>query len=39
MTSRERIRAAVNHQETDILPVDFGAMRSTGIDAMADKVE
>lgn len=35
MTSRERIRAALNHQEPDRLPVDCGAMRSTGIQAVA----
>ena len=35
MTSRERIRAALNHQPTDGLPIDFGGMRSTGINAMA----
>ncbi|GAB1481776.1 uroporphyrinogen decarboxylase family protein [Treponema sp.] len=35
MNSRERIRNAVNHKTTDKLPVDFGAMRSTGIQAIA----
>lgn len=35
MNSRERIRAAVNHKEPDMLPIDFGAMRSTGINAIA----
>lgn len=35
MTSRERIVAAVNHQEPDLLPIDFGGMRSTGISAIA----
>lgn len=35
MTSRERIQAAINHQPTDMLPIDFGGMRSTGIAAMA----
>lgn len=35
MNSRERIRAAVNHKEPDMLPIDFGAMRSTGIHAAA----
>lgn len=34
MTSRERVMAAVNHQEPDRVPVDFGAMRSTGIMAV-----
>jgi hypothetical protein len=31
MTSRERIIAAINHQEPDILPVDFGGTSATGI--------
>ena len=35
MTSRERVCAALRHEETDRVPVDFGAMRSTGIMAMA----
>lgn len=35
MNSRERIRAAVNHKEPDMLPIDFDAMRSTGINAIA----
>lgn len=35
MTSRERIRAAMNHQPTDMLPIDFGAHRSSGIAAIA----
>lgn len=35
MTPRERIIEAVNHRETDILPIDFGGMRSTGISAIA----
>ena len=35
MTSRERILAAVQHRETDRLPIDCGAMRSTGIQAIA----
>lgn len=35
MTSRERIHAAMNHQTTDILPIDFGAHRSSGIAAIA----
>jgi len=32
---RERIRTALNHKEPDILPIDFGGMRSTGIHAIA----
>lgn len=35
MTSRERVLAAINHKETDKVPVDCGAMRSTGIMGLA----
>jgi len=35
MTSRERVLAAVAHREPDRLPIDCGAMRSTGIQAIA----
>ena len=35
MTPRERILAALSHREPDVLPIDFGAMRSTGINALA----
>jgi uroporphyrinogen decarboxylase len=35
MTSRQRILAAVDHKEPDRLPIDCGAMRSTGIQAIA----
>lgn len=35
MTSRERVRAALNHQPTDRVPVDLGATRVTGIAATA----
>lgn len=35
MNSRERIVAVINHKETDVLPIDFGAMRSTGISIQA----
>lgn len=35
MTSRERILAAVEHREPDRVPIDCGAMRSTGIQAIA----
>lgn len=35
MNHRERVMAAVHHQEPDRLPVDLGGMRSTGIMAMA----
>lgn len=35
MTSRERILAAIEHRETDRVPVDLGATPSTGISAIA----
>ena len=35
MTSRERVRMALNHQEPDRMPIDFGAMRSTGMMVIA----
>ena len=35
MTPRQRIAAALEHRESDVLPIDFGAMRSTGINALA----
>ncbi len=35
MNSRERIMTAIGHQEPDRLPIDCGAMRSTGIQAIA----
>ncbi|GMU24716.1 MAG: methyltransferase [Phycisphaerae bacterium] len=35
MTSRERVLAAIEHREPDRLPIDCGAMRSTGIQAIA----
>lgn len=35
MNARERIRTALDHKEPDVLPIDFGAMRSTGIQAVA----
>jgi uroporphyrinogen decarboxylase len=35
MTSRERVLAALNHEEPDRVPIDFGAMRSTGIMGIA----
>lgn len=31
MTHRERVSQALNHQQPDRIPIDFGAMRSTGI--------
>jgi uroporphyrinogen decarboxylase len=35
MTRRERVLAAIDHHEPDCVPIDLGAMRSTGITAMA----
>jgi len=35
ITSRERVRMALRHEEADMVPVDFGAMRSTGINILA----
>jgi uroporphyrinogen decarboxylase len=35
MTRRERVLAAIRHKEPDRVPVDLGAMRSTGITAVA----
>lgn len=35
MTSRQRVRYALEHKEADMIPIDFGAMRSTGINAKA----
>jgi uroporphyrinogen decarboxylase len=35
MNSRERIRMALAHKEADRIPIDFGAMRSTGISTIA----
>ncbi len=35
MTSRERVLAAIAHQPTDRVPIDFGGMRSTGIMSVA----
>jgi uroporphyrinogen decarboxylase len=35
MTSRERVRTALNHQEPDRVPVDLGGHRSSGIAAIA----
>lgn len=35
MNSRQRVRLALEHKEADMLPIDFGAMRSTGISAIA----
>ena len=35
MNHRERVVAAIRHQEPDRLPVDLGGMRSTGIMAIS----
>jgi len=35
MTSRERVKAALNHREPDRVPLDFSGHRSSGIAAMA----
>jgi uroporphyrinogen decarboxylase len=35
MTKRERVVAAIGHREPDKVPIDLGAMRSTGIAAVA----
>jgi len=35
MTSRERVKMATDHKETDRIPIDLGAMRSTGIATVA----
>lgn len=35
LTSRGRVLAALRHQEADRLPMDLGAMRSSGIQAIA----
>ena len=37
LTSRERVVAALNHEETDRVPIDFGGSRITGIAAIAYK--
>jgi uroporphyrinogen decarboxylase len=35
MTSRERVRLALQHKEADKIPIDFGGHRSSGIMALA----
>ena len=37
MTSRERVLAAINHQQPDRVPIDFGATGQTGISVCALK--
>ena len=34
MNSRERVEAAVNHQEPDRVPIDLGSIRASGISAV-----
>jgi uroporphyrinogen decarboxylase len=35
VTSRERVKRAIEHKEADRIPIDLGAMRSTGIATIA----
>ena len=35
MNSRERIKLAIEHKESDKIPIDLGSMRSTGISILA----
>ncbi|OIQ11006.1 uroporphyrinogen decarboxylase family protein [Neomoorella thermoacetica] len=35
MNSRERIIASINHKQADIVPIDLGSTRSSGISAIA----
>lgn len=35
LTSRERVVLSLKHEEPDMMPIDFGATRSTGINAIA----
>ena len=35
MNARERVLAALNHQEPDRVPIDFSGHRSSGISAVA----
>lgn len=37
LTNRERVRIALNHEEPDRVPVDFGGSRITGIGVIACK--
>ena len=40
MTSRERVLKAINHQQPDRVPLDLGAMRASGINAVVyDKLK
>lgn len=35
ITSRQRVKLAINHKQADRIPIDLGAMRSTGIATIA----
>ena len=35
MKSRERVKLAIDHKQADRVPIDLGAMRSTGIATIA----
>ncbi len=35
MTSRERVLAAIRHEESDKVPIDLGSTPSSGISAIA----
>ena len=37
MNSRERVLAALDHKEPDMVPIDFGGTKVTGISAIAYK--
>ena len=37
MTSRERVLAAINHKESDKIPLDIGATPSSGLSVIAYK--
>ena len=34
MNSRERVLAAINHQQPDRVPIDLGGIRASGINAV-----
>ena len=35
MTSRERVLAALDHREPDLVPIDFSGHRSSGVAAIS----
>ena len=37
LTSRERVTASLNHEETDRVPIDFGGSRVSGTASIAYK--